>query len=61
MQEYGDEEPEDQLLKFDMVKFLFRVIPFKQDLIFKYISLESVKESANFLKLLMTKCTSLVL
>ena len=58
--EYG-EEPEDSLSKFDMVKFLFRMILYKQDLTFKFISLESVKESANFLKLLMTKCTSLVL
>ena len=56
-----DEEPEESLLKFDMVKFLFRIIPYKQDLTFKYISLESIKESANFLKLLMTKCTELVL
>ena len=60
-EDYG-EEPEEQLTKFDMVKFMLRMIPYKQDLTFKYISLEQVrKESANFLKLLMTKCTELLL
>ena len=45
-----------------MVKFALRTLLYKQDLVFKSISFEGIKkESASLLKLLMTKCTQLLL